>query len=247
MKKFNEIMRGFIDTIPLGISVAIYGLVYGVLGGKAGLSVIEVAAMSMFVFAGASQIAAVQMIALGSSPVSVIITIFIINLRHFLMAASISSYLKEATTKMKMIAAYFMTDESYAVTYSHFQQGKPSVGYFLGSGLNIYFFWGGAGILGYLFGSALPASVNYIFDFAFVAAFIGMLVPMIKDFSMVVTVIVSGIISVLGAKFIPGKWYIIIACLVASFAGYAIMRIINRNVLEVACKAKFEEVVKHEE
>ena len=54
MKKFNEIMRGFIDTIPLGISVAIYGLVYGVLGGKAGLSVIEVAAMSMFVFAGAS-------------------------------------------------------------------------------------------------------------------------------------------------------------------------------------------------
>lgn len=101
--------------------------------------------------------------------------------------------------------------------------------------------------MGYLFGSALPASVNYIFDFAFVAAFIGMLVPMIKDFSVVVTVIVSGIISILGAKFIPGKWYIIIACLVASFAGYAVMQIINHNAVEVAYKAKFEEVVKHEE
>lgn len=229
MGKKKELIRGFVDTIPLGISVSIYGLVYGVLGGKAGLSVYEVIAMSMFVFAGASQIAAVQLIALGSNPVSIIITIFIINLRHFLMSASISPYLKEVSTRMKMLSAYFMTDESYAVTYSHFQKNKSSSFYFLGSGLNIYLFWGASGALGYLFGNALPVQFNYIFDFAFIAAFTGMLVPMVKDFPMITTVLASGIISVLGAMFIPGKWYILIAGIVASLVGYAANHFANLN------------------
>jgi predicted branched-subunit amino acid permease len=97
--------------------------------------------------------------------------------------------------------------------------------------------------LGCLFGSTLPASVNYIFDFAFVAAFIGMLVPMIKDFPVVVTVIVSGIISILGAKFIPGKWYIIIAGIVASFVGYAARESKDRKAVN---KVKFKGAVESE-
>lgn len=219
MMKFKEIRKGFIDTLPIGISVAIYGLVYGVLGAKAGLSIFEVAAMSLFVFAGASQIAAVQMIALGSNPFSIIITVFIINLRHLLMGASISTYLKEFPFKMKMFNAFFMTDESYAVTYNHFQKNKPTTEYFLGSGLNIYLLWGGSGVIGCLFGNAIPSQINFIFDFAFVAAFLGILIPMIKDFSVVLTVIAAGIISVFGQRYIPGKWYIIFAGIGASLVG----------------------------
>ncbi|HEY5586177.1 MAG TPA: AzlC family ABC transporter permease [Ruminiclostridium sp.] len=229
MIKFKEIRKGFIDTLPIGISVSIYGLVYGVLGGKAGLSVLEVAAMSLFVFAGASQIAAVQMLALGSNPLSIIITVFIINLRHLLMGASLSPYLKEASFKIKMVSAFFMTDESYAVTYNHFQKNKPSPEYFLGSGLNIYLLWGGAGVLGCIFGAALPSQFNFIFDFAFVAAFIGILVPMIKDFPVVFTVIASGIISLLGYTYIPGKWYIILAGISASFVGLVSENLIERS------------------
>lgn len=236
MNRKREFIRGYIDTVPLGISVAIYGLVYGVLGASAGLSILEIAAMSMFVFAGASQIAAVQMIALGSSPFSVILTIFIINLRHFLMSASISPYLSGASTKMKMLTSFFMTDESYAVTYSHYQKKDPSPAYFLGSGLNIYTFWGTAGVMGVLFGSALPESLKIILDFAFAAAFIGMLVPMIKDLPVVITVIAAGIISVLGAIYIPGKWYIIIAALVASFAGYIVQQAKEAREADVECK-----------
>ena len=81
--KTEELVKGFIDTIPLGICASIYGLVYGMMACKSGLSIFETVAMSAFVFAGASQMTAVQMIAIGSSPVSVIITVLIINLRHF--------------------------------------------------------------------------------------------------------------------------------------------------------------------
>lgn len=221
MKGPKLFLKGFADTMPLGIGVSIYGIVYGVLGGKAGLSVWEVAALSAFVFAGASQIAAVQMIALGSSPLSIIFTVFTINLRHFLFAASLAPYMKNISQKMKAFSSFFITDEVYAVTYSYFRSNKPSLPYMLGSGLNIYTFWGAAGVIGYLFGYAIPPQLNYVFDFAFVAAFTGMLVPMIKDASVLVTVAVSAVISVFGALYLHGKWYILIAGVAASFAGFA--------------------------
>ena len=164
-------------------------VVYGVMACKAGLSIFESAAMSAIVFAGASQMTAVQMIAIGSSPFSIIITVLIINLRHFLMAASIAPYLKNESNKMKMINSFFMTDESYAVAYSRFQSGKSTSHYFLGSGLNLYVLWGLSGIIGYFFGNMISSQLNYIFDFAFVAAFIGMVIPMAKDFPTVAAII----------------------------------------------------------
>lgn len=220
MQKPKELLKGFIDTIPLGISVLIYGIVYAALAKKAGLPISAVIAMSAFIFAGASQMAAVQMIASGSSSIPIILTVFLINLRHYLLAASIAPYLKDFPAKIKMVCAYFMTDESYAATYSYFQKNKPSPLYFLGSGLNIYLFWITASILGYLFGSFIPPQVNYVFEFAFVAVFISIIVPMIKDVPVIVTVIASAIISVIGCLYLPGKWYILIAAIVASFAGY---------------------------
>lgn len=221
-KDYRIFLKGFIDTMPLGISTLIYGVVYGVMASKAGLSIFETIGMSAFIFVGASQMTAVQMIAIGSSPISIIITVLIINLRHLLLAASISPYLKDVSKKMKMINAFLMTDESYAVTYSHFQTNKPSSIYFLGSGINIYILWGSAGVIGFFFGNIISPQLNYIFDFAFVAAFIGMIVPMIKDFPTVATVVTSAVVSITGSQLITGKWYIIIAALLASTAGYIV-------------------------
>jgi len=231
-QKTVELLKGFIDTIPLGIGALIYGIVYGVMACKAGLSIFETIAMSAFVFAGASQMTAIQMIAIGSSSVSIIITVLIVNLRHFLLAASIAPYLKHESNKMKMVNSFFMTDESYAVTYSHFQGNKPSSIYFLGSGLSIYVLWVSASITGYFFGNIISSELSYIFDFAFVAAFIGMIVPMVKNFPTVVTVITSGVISIIGSQIIPGKWYIIIAGILASLAGYVASRLFTKDVKE---------------
>ena len=197
--------NGFISTAPLGISVFIYGIVFGILSQKTGLSILETLAMSAFIFAGASQMTAVQMISQGANPLSIIITVWIINLRHFLMAASLSPYLKKTPARVRMINAHFMTDESYAATYSCFQQHQPSAMFFFGSGFNIYVFWLAATLTGFLCGNIIPGQVKYILDFAFAAAFIGMLIPLIKDFPTIVTVLVSTIISIWGYLNLPGK------------------------------------------
>ncbi len=217
-------MKGFIDALPLGISVFIYGIVFGVLSQKAGISFFATLCMSCFVFAGASQMTAVQMLSQGGNPFTIIITVFIINLRHFLMAASLAPSLKKEPVGLKLTSAYFLTDESYAATYSYFQDNSrthaPSALFFLGSGLNIYLFWFAATMTGFLFGNVLPGQVKYVLDFAFAAAFIGMLIPLILDFPTIVAVAVSATISIWGYLNLPGKWYIIIAVFIASFSGY---------------------------
>ncbi len=228
-QKIKELIKGFMDSIPLSISASIYGLVYGVMACKAGLSIFDTVVMSLIVFAGASQMTAVQMIAMGSGMLSIIITVFIINLRHFLMAASISPYLKHESNKMKMVNSFFLTDESYAASYSYFQKGKATGLYFLGSGLSLYVFWSISGVIGYFFGNIISSQLNYIFDFAFVAAFIGMIVPMIKGAPVVVTVIASGVISIIGSQVLPGKWYIIIAGILGSLAGYMASELMSKN------------------
>ncbi len=233
-KQLQPFMKGFIITLPLGISVFIYGIVFGVLSQKAGLSFFATLCMSCFIFAGASQITAVQMMSGGGNPFTVIFTVFIINLRHFLMAASLAPSLKNEPIRFKLASAYFLTDESYAVTYSYFRDhsrtSAPSALFFLGCGLNIYLFWFIATLSGFLFGNVLPDQIKYVLDFAFAATFIGMLIPLICDFPTIVSTIVSAAVSIWGYLSLPGKWYIIIAVFTASFSGY-LADLIQKSIL----------------
>lgn len=227
-KKYNldEFYKGFIDTLPFGVGAAMYGIVYGVMSAKAGLSLLETIGMSLFVFAGASQMTAVQMISLGSSIFSIIITILIINLRHILMSASLSTYLSKTSIKMKAFNAFFMTDESFATAYNRFQTHKSSPFYFLGSGINIYFLWNFSGVLGFFLGNIISNQLSFIFDFTFVAAFIAMIIPMIKGFPQLITIIVSIAVALAGSHFLPGKWYIVVAGITASLAGYIVSEVL---------------------
>ncbi|HBF39233.1 MAG TPA: branched-chain amino acid ABC transporter permease [Firmicutes bacterium] len=225
MRKFESLFKGFKDTLPLGISVFLYGIVYGVLTHKLHFSIWATLFMSLAVFAGASQMTAVQMLMAGCGPWMIIITVLIVNLRHYLMAASLSPYLKGYSKPVKLINAYFMTDESYAVTYSCYQRVRPSALYFLGSGLSVYIFWCSSGVFGYYCGNFIPVQLGHALDFAFAAAFIGMLTPLVVDWPVAITVLLAAVISVIGSLYLPGKWYIIIAAVVASGSGFLMYRI----------------------
>lgn len=83
--------------------------------------------------------------------------------------------------------------------------------------------------MGYFFGNFIPPSLNNVLEFTFVAAFIGILVPMIKDLPVILTVAVSAILSVLGSLYLDGKFYILIAAIGASFTGYLASLISESN------------------
>ena len=89
----GEFRRGALRFVPVAISVAAYGLVWGVLAGQKGLSLAEVALMSGLVFAGASQFVALDMWQPGALPVvSIVVATLIVNLRLIAAAQAWRSF-----------------------------------------------------------------------------------------------------------------------------------------------------------
>lgn len=162
----RPLWEGFRDTIPLGIGVVLYGVVYGMLGRQGGVPFWFILGMSLLVFAGSSQMAAVELLVSGAGPLSTVLTIFVVNLRHVVMGADLSRFLTGAKGRERAVNAFFLTDEVYAVTYTHFRSsplpsaGRRDMAYMRGSGLCIYSFWALSGAAGYLGGQLVPPAAG---------------------------------------------------------------------------------------
>ncbi len=228
-----DLRRGFVETIPLGIGVTIYGLVYGMLGRQGVLPFWMIPAMSLIVFAGSSQILAAEMMISGASPLSVITTVLVVNLRHVVMSADMAVHVQDESAGKKALAAFFLTDEAYAVSYAHFQREKGTISYILGAGLDIYLFWALSSVAGYWFGNLVPPILEPAFGFAMAAAFLSMLVPAVRNLPVLAAVLVSAATAVCGSLWLSGKWYILLAAFTGSAAGFLLENLRNKRKKEV--------------
>jgi 4-azaleucine resistance transporter AzlC len=126
MEKQTILHRVFTPALPVVLGYLPIGFAYGVLAANAGLTLMQTLAMSVFVFAGSSQLIAVGMISQGINPVSIVLTTLIVNLRHLLMSAALSPHMQE--WKKTEIAGFCfeLTDETFAVHSLRFRKGDTS-------------------------------------------------------------------------------------------------------------------------
>ncbi len=217
--KRKEFLAGVSDTLPIMVGAVPFGLAYGIVAQSVGLTSGETLAMSLLVFAGAAQFVSLPMFAAGEGWAMISLTALLINLRHLLMGASLAPYMAGLSMPVKALLTFGMTDESYAVTVSRTQEISYSAAYQLGSNIAAYLTWALATIVGILLGSRISDPLSWGLDFAMPATFLALLIPRLADkVSMLVCLIATGV-SVVTAVVIPGKWYIIIACLTAAMAG----------------------------
>jgi len=112
--------------MPFVLGYLPIGFAYGVLASKVGLSTLNTVLMSLLVYAGSSQLIGVGLIAAGVHAWGIILTTFMVNLRHLLMAAAISPHLKGWRKAELGAFAFELTDESFAYHSTAFNQGKAS-------------------------------------------------------------------------------------------------------------------------
>mgnify|MGYP001146853602 FL=1 len=206
--------------LPVAVSIAAYGVVWGVLAGQAGLSVLEVALMSGLVFAGASQFVALDMWTPGALPVlSIIIAAGIINLRMLLMSATLRPLVGHLSLPRQLGAMFFVSDEQWAMTMAEVRKGKGSVAFLLGTGALSWFAWMGSTLCGRVLGAFIDDPTRYGLDFAFTATFLALLLGMWRGRGGLVPWIVGALAAILTSRLIEGNWYIIVGGLVGSFAG----------------------------
>lgn len=217
--KAEEFVEGLKDTLPIMVGVFPFGLAYGIVAQSIGLTPGETLLMSLLVFAGAAQFISLPMFAEGAGFVMIALTALLINLRHLLMGISIAPYMTGLSLPHKALLAFGMADETYAVTISRAQAIGYSAAYQLGSNAAGYITWAVSTTGGIFLGSRINDPLSWGLDFAMPATFLALLIPRLTDKRNILVCLIAAGVSIMAAVAIPGKWYIIIACLTAAAAG----------------------------
>lgn len=220
-----QFLSGLKDTSPLLIGAAPFGIIYGVLATGAGIPVVMAQAISLIVFAGSAQFIAAQLIGAGASGLVIVLTTFIVNLRHALYSASMAPYVKDLPRAWKWVLSYLLTDEAFAVAISHYRDnaGEPNRHwYFLGAGLALWTTWQASTAVGIFLGTEIPH--EWSLDFTLALSFIALLVPVLRTRADVVAALVGGIVA-LTAFGLPYKLGLILAAFCGIGAGILTWRL----------------------
>lgn len=227
----SEFLRGMRVFVPLAISIAAYGLVWGVLAGQAGLSLGEVALMSGLVYAGASQFVALQLWTPAALPIgAIVLAVAIVNLRLMLMSATLRPLFASMPKWRALIAMFLVSDEGWALTIAEMNKARGTIAFFLGTGAACWLSWTLPTTIGRMIGSAISDPTAYGFDFAFIATFIALLLGMWQGRASILPWLVAALVAIATAKLVPGHWYVIAGGLAGSFAGAVAETMRRRDV-----------------
>jgi len=202
-------------------SVFVYGTVFGGLAVQAGLQPLEVWGMSVLVLAGASQFVAVPMIAAGAPAVAIILTTYVVNMRHYLMAATLAPSFRGFKRRWLALIAHLINDESFAVASARSQ--PPDAGIYLGSAAAILGSFVGGVVVGTLLGGLVEDPERYGLDFAFPAVFLSLVAVQLRRRSDWLVAVGAAALAVALALVLPGNWHIVLAGLAASAAGALVL------------------------
>lgn len=219
--------KGVKDCVPTLLGYLSIGFAAGVVEKTAGLSIAEIALMSLILYAGSGQFIAAGMIAMSNPISAIIFTIFFVNLRNFLLSAALAPYFRHLSPWKNMVTGSLLTDETFGVAINQLSNKKfASYKWMLGLNITAYLNWVVANIIGGFFGKWIPNPEKFGLDFALPAMFIGLLIIQItgqKRFFVDIMVAVSAIIIVIGVSFLfSGSVGIIVATVLGSTIGVMI-------------------------
>ena len=206
--------------LPVAISIASYGVVWGVRAGQAGFTPLEVVLMSGLVYAGASQFVAIDMWSPLSLPVaSIVVATAVINLRMLLMTATLRPQFEHLPRWRALLAMFLVSDEVWAMTMAEHTKGGGGAAFMLGAGTLAWIGWVGSTLTGRMLGAVIDDPTAYGLDFAFTATFLALLLSMWKGRGDLVPWLAGGAIAIGVSMLVPGTWYIIAGGLGGSLLG----------------------------
>ncbi|MCC2615239.1 AzlC family ABC transporter permease [Aestuariibacter halophilus] len=175
----SEQLAGVSAIMPLVIAAIPFGVVFGALASAQGMPEWVALSLSAMVFAGASQFIALTLLANDASWPVIVLTVGIVNLRHLLYALSMVPLVREQTLLQRCLMGFWLTDESFAVTYQRYQQHprQPIFHFYLGGGGFMYLAWVLSTVVGIYAGQWFDGLADWGLEIAMVVAFVGIVIP----------------------------------------------------------------------
>jgi predicted branched-subunit amino acid permease len=174
----DGIRRGAITTLPVTLAMVPFALVIGVLGASKGLSALENGLMSALVFAGASQLLALELWADPAPVLAAALAAFVVNIRMAPMGAALAPWLDRLRGIRVWGTLATLVDHSFALSVAEQRAGGRDAGFLLGAGLVMWVCWVSLVLVGHLAGATLGLPPGHAFYFASVACFVSILVSL---------------------------------------------------------------------
>jgi 4-azaleucine resistance transporter AzlC len=229
----GEFLAGCRDEAPLLLGVAPFDMIYGIAALAAGVPAWLAQLASAVVFAGAAQLVIVQMLAAGAGFVPIALTSGLLNLRHVLYSASMAEYVRHLPRRWRLLLAYVLTDEAYAVAVLRYQRREAPAAeardlrhwYFLGAGFTLWAGWQLSTAAGLLFGATIPA--EWELDFAVPLTFIALLTLLLRERAGQAAALVAAL-GALAFAALPYKLGLVAAIVLGLAAGAWTVRRLER-------------------
>lgn len=221
--RLSSVLAGARDTLPLTVGTTPFAVIFGTLAVAAGLPPIAAVAMSVIVFAGSAQFISVNLIGGGAALPVIWLTTFVINLRHALYSATLQPVARDWPLAWRALAAFWLTDESFAVVDRRFRAHgtEGALPYFVGSALFFYLNWIAWTAIGAVVGHQFSGLATLGLDFAMIATFAAMVAPQLKALAPVAVAATAGSAAWLGQA-LPYKLGLIGAAAVGVIVGVAL-------------------------
>jgi 4-azaleucine resistance transporter AzlC len=192
---------GFNAIAPMLLALVPFGLVLGVTAAGSVVGAGWGLATSSIIFAGAAQLATVQLLDSGTALAVVILTALVINVRHLMYSAALAPHLRDFPPRWRIALPYLLTDQVFAVSVLRFGR-IADAGYrrwfFLGAGLTLWVPWQLATLTGIVLGAQVPESLGL--GFAVPLVFLVLLIPVVQTRPGLVAALVGGGVAVAAAS-----------------------------------------------
>ncbi len=211
---------GVVAAAPMLLGVVPFGLVAGAAPIAAGLEISEALGLSVLVFAGASQLAVVDVLADGGGVAIAVLTALTINLRMLLYSASLAPVLAHEPLRRRLAAAYFLVDQAYAlsiVRWTGDDDPRLRTPFYFAVGGLLGTSWILSTLVGALVGASVPDDIPL--DFAIPLVFLVLLVPVLEKRPSLIAAAVGGASAVAAAELGADRLAIVIGGVLGIVAG----------------------------
>ena len=193
---------GLVTALPIVMGYFPIAFAFGVAATKAGLTEVEAAALSVIIYAGASQFLALALITSGAPLLVAAFTLVAMNVRHVLYGPALMKAAgADAATKHAWAWAWGLTDEVFGASLGELARGRRfSEAFMFGIGLAAYASWIAGTIAGALAGGGALEGwpvVEAGLGFMLTALFLALLLSILTR-SQVPVIVVAAVATVVG-------------------------------------------------
>ncbi|MGJ3264465.1 MAG: AzlC family ABC transporter permease [Salinarimonas sp.] len=215
-------LMGMRLTLPLVPGVIVFGTAFGAAAAQKGLDLWLTLSLSAFVFAGASQMVALELwreVWTWPTLAYLVAVTATINGRMVLMGAAIAPHVKAMPRGIRLLNFFVLVDANWLVATRYHGEGGRDLGVILGAGAMLWVLWVLATIPGFLAGALVTSPQAFGLDLVMPVFFAVMLVPMWKGLSAAIPWMVAGAVALATSFVVDGYAFIIVGALAGAAAG----------------------------